>query len=421
MTTVASDPSVRGSGARGEPARRRIRFRRALERWLGCTLRELIIAAGVSVGVMLAWILVMPIAAPAYSGKSDIVVYIAMAADPKGVHWAPLAFRVLEPWLANAIGGDAHNLLAMRVLSWTAQALTGPAVYLITRRLRGSNGAGLLAVIGLMCVPMWLLLVHQPYLVDGMAMLAMSWTMVALTYGWLIVLPLLLVIMGLSRETVMAFAVPLYMWLRSRWIDWNAAFRVGFMIAPALIVVWAIRQPMTYTGYQSFLGFLYAGVNYVNRDVIQGGRFVDLVAATGIPTPLWFIVYGVAGSLGIWWLLGIVGRRHGGRLWWLLIPVFAQWAFGTDWARYALYAFPVVVPVAAIAVWSHPRRPLLLGLIGLQSVAVFADIYIDGHPRLYAITPSTWISSVLMVITAAVLWWPSRWLPSRTRPSVTSA
>jgi hypothetical protein len=147
---------------------------------------------------------------------------------------------------------------------------------------------------------------------------------------------------------------------------------------------------MTFTGYQSTLALMYVGLTvYVKNDVL--------------PNPHWWIFYGIAGSLGIWWVLGIYGRRYGGRLWWLLLPVFAQWLFGSDWARYALYAFPVVIPAAAIAVWTHRWRPVLLILIGLQSIAIFLDNYLRGRPGIYDLYPSTWASAALMVLTAVVL------------------
>lgn len=370
---------------------RRYRLAQAFERSTGCTPREILIATALSLAVMLGWVLIMPLV-PWTTVGGDPVTYIAMAADPKAVHWAPLAFRVLEPWLANTLGGEAYHLQAMRYLSWMAQAMTGPAVYLITRRFKGSHGAGLLAIIGMMSLPMWLFLVYVPYLVDGMAMLTMAWAMVALVNGWIMVLPVALTFMGLARETVIGFTVPLYMWLRHRWVDLHTAFQVLLIAGPAIVVVWAIRQPMEFTGYQSTLGLMYAGLLvYVKRDVL--------------PNPHWWVFYGTAGSLGIWWLLGIHGRRHGGRLWWLLVPVFAQWLFGSDWARYAFYAFPVVIPAAAIAVWNHRKRNLLLGLVAAQSIAIVADLIVRGRPAIYDLMPSTWVSAGLMIVTAAVLWW----------------
>ncbi|HZM77414.1 MAG TPA: hypothetical protein VFC19_16900 [Candidatus Limnocylindrales bacterium] len=391
--TPASDLSDPIQGGRWQ------RWSRLFEQYIGCTVKEFAIACAVSLGVTLVWVIIMPVVAPSQVG-GDPVTYIAMAADPKGVHWSPLAFRVLEPWLAHELGGQFHYLEAFRYMSWAAQALIGPAVYLITRKFKGTHGAGILGIAGLMSLPMWLFLIYCPYLVDSFAMLTMAWTLVALIYGWLWVLPVLLVFMGLARETVIGFAVPIYMWMRSRWIDLPRAIQVACLIGPAVIVVWAIRQPMETTGYNTMLGLMYAGLwVYVRRDF--GGD------------PVFYLTYGVVASMGIWWLLAIVGRRHVGRLWWLLVPVFAQWLFGSDWGRYALYAFPVVIPAAVIAVWSHPRRTLLLILIGLQSVAISADLILRGRPAIYDMMPSTWVSLGLMVLTALVIWLPRTGAPGK--------
>lgn len=75
------------------------------------------------------------------------------------------------------------------------------------------------------------------------------------------------------------------------------------------------------------------------------------------------------------------------------------------WSRFALYAFPVVVPVGAIAIWAHPWRRLLLGLAAAQGLAIFADLEKYGHPWLNRLTPSVWISATLMVLAAAVILW----------------
>jgi hypothetical protein len=102
---------------------------------------------------------------------------------------APLAFRVLEPWLAFAIGGPDHVLVVFRLISWGSVFLVAPAVYLICHRLGGVHAAGILALVGALCLPMKLFLVHQPYLVDSLAIALMAWSTVALINGWFVVLP----------------------------------------------------------------------------------------------------------------------------------------------------------------------------------------------------------------------------------------
>src|SRR4029077_21054711 len=129
------------------------------------------------------------------------------AENPKGAYWVPLAYRGLEPWLAHALGGAAHYVGAFQYLTWGSLVAAGVALYLICRRLGGAHGAGLVGMVGVMSLPMWLFLVYVPYLVDGPALALMAWSMLALINGWFAVLPLLLLLTGLARETVIGFAL----------------------------------------------------------------------------------------------------------------------------------------------------------------------------------------------------------------------
>ncbi len=386
--------SAAGTTAATDQSGWRSRLDRAMRAGAACGPRELALAIGVAVAVMVGWIIYLPLASYQTAG-GDTTTYLQMAQNPKGAYWVPLAYRGLEPWLAHALGGASHYVEAFQLLTWASLVAAAVALYLICRRLGGTHAAGLVGLVGVMSLPMWLFLVYVPYLVDGPALALMSWSMLALINGWFAVLPLLLVVTGLARETVIGFAVPIYMWMRQRWVDLGAGWKTTAIIAPAFVVTWATRQAASYYMDSSTLGLMkYGLLQYVGHDVV--------------PRPLFFLTYGIAGSLGLWWVLGLYGRRHGGRLWWLLVPVFAQWLFGSDYGRYALYAFPVVVAVGAIAVWQHPRRIVLLGLVTVQSLSTVADIQIRGFQHLYQIQPSTWISLALMVLAVPILWWPTR-------------
>jgi len=63
---------------------------------------------------------------------------------------------------------------------------------------------------------------------------------------------------------------------------------------------------------------------------------------------------------------------------------------------------------------------LLLGLIALQSSVILVDNLVQGHPGIYGLYPSTWISAGLMIPTALTLWWPVRTVP-RPRESLETA
>jgi hypothetical protein len=354
--------------------------------------REIAVAVGVAVALTVGWLAVLP---HVQQTDGDTIDYLRMAANPKAPGHTPYAFRGLTPWLAHELGGPRHYTMAFRAITASALASTGPAVYLICRRLGGGHRAALVGMAGLMSLPLWLFNLYQPYLVDAPAMALTAWPLTALIYDRFTVLPLLLVAAGLVRETVVGLALPMYMWLRTRWLDLHAAWRVVLLMAPALLASWAVRQPMHTYGWPTTMKLMEMGAR--------------ITYAKNVETdPLFFIFYAFAGSLSIWWLLGWYGWRHGGRLWWLLVPVFAQFAVGGDWSRFALYAFPVVVPAGAIALWQHPRRGLLLALVAAQSLAVFADLIVEGGLRINSMQPSTYVAIPLLALTAVTLWWRPR-------------
>src|SRR5215475_7390742 len=149
-----------------------VRLHRAVAGVLSCTLPQLFTAAGAAVAMTFVWWLIIPGIPPSQSG-GDTDTYIEMARDPKEVHWAPLAFRGLEPWLAHGLGHPFHQeLLAFRLLNW------------------GSLMASALVVFS----------------------------------GWFVVVPFLLVLTGLARETVIGYALPIYMWIRHRLVDLGAVW-----------------------------------------------------------------------------------------------------------------------------------------------------------------------------------------------------
>lgn len=338
------------------------------------------------------WLAVMP---HSQHAAGDAVFYQRMAADPKAPGNTPYAFRVLTPWLAHLLGGGTYPgyAVAFRVLTASSLAAAGVAAYLICRRLGGVHAAGLVGMAGLLSLPGWLFNLYQPYLIDPMAMALTAWSMTAVVYGWLAAVPLLLTVMGLARETVAAFLLPIYMWLRTRWIDVGVAWRILLMAGPALLATWAVRQPMVLRGWPTTMQLLQVGWKISYRDRIGHDLGLSLLVA-------------FAASLGMWWVLAGHGWRRGGRLLWLLVPVFAQFLVGADWSRFALYAFPVVIPVAAMTLWEHPRRLLLLGLATTQSLAIIGDLVWYGRPWLNRATPSVWISAGVMVATALVVWLP---------------
>jgi hypothetical protein len=355
-------------------------------------VRELAVSGAVSAATTAAWWLVLP---HARGIAGDPAYYVAMAENPGVPGHTPYAFRILAPWLAHALGGAQHSRLAFHLISLCALAATGPAVYLICRRLGGGPAAALTAMVALLSTPGWLFNVFQPYLIDPVAMLLEGWLVAALVVGWLEALPLLVILAAFARETYIGYALPVYAWLSRRLVDLRAARTVLFAFGPALVAVWVMRRLLVAGGWQTTSELVTAGYRIVRSQRHLGN------------TP-WWVAYAFVGSLGIWWLFAVYAPRRGGRLWWLLVPVFAQFLVGGDWSRFAMYAFPVVMPVGVLAVWAHPRRGLLLGIAALQSAFVFIDVLRLHKLVLDQPYPSMYPTLALFAVGAVALWWPYR-------------
>jgi hypothetical protein len=261
---------------------------------------------------------------------------------------------------------------------------------MITRRLGGTHAAALVGVAGLLSLPGWLFNLYQPYLIDPVAMSLTAWCIAAVAYNWTRILPLLLTGAALARETTTMLLLPLYLVLRRRWLDVGTAGQVVLLMAPALVATWAVRQTQRITGWPTVGELATAGW----RTVVDQRLSHD---------PAYWLWLALAASLGVWWVFGLHGARVAGRLWWFLIPVFAQFALGADWSRFAMYAFPVVIPAGVIALWQHPARAGFLALLGVQSVAALLDVAVNGRLSLNEVAPSTWVTSGLAVC-ALVVW-----------------
>jgi hypothetical protein len=348
------------------------------------TRRQLGQAIGLAVGLTLAARLLMPLVS-GFGG--DDRHYIAMASNPDVVVSSPFAYRVLTPWLVQMIG--TSPIETYHVLSLIFLAGAGVSVYLITRGLGGGHAPALLAIFGLLSLRGWLFNIWNPYLADPAAMSLTGASFAALVWGADLLLPLLLVASALSREIWVGFVLPAYAWLRIRLVDPAAIFRVAVICLPALITTLLLFRLAPASGAPGF--------SRVDDEVFQN------VMQARLGELRFWTAYTFAGSLGIWWLLALARPRIGRGLWLWLIPVFGQFLLGADWSRFAMYAFVVVVPVGAMAVWSHPRRSVLLGLIALQLLPTIVDLVVNGRLGLNRFQLSLYVSLALMAVTLLVL------------------
>jgi len=351
------------------------------------TRAQAAVAAGLAVALTGFWRLVSPLAGGALC--CDAANYLRMAADPGQPVIRPHSSRVLVPWLTHLLGGGRATYHAI-TLACLAGALL--LTYLLARRLGASHGWSLLAMAGLACSRGWVFYLYDPYLSDPAAFLLLAGTFLALVRArpaWLVA-PLLVLTAG-ARELFAGTALPIYAWLRRRAVDRRAALRTAALLAPAAVayaLVLAVAPSLPPADYQRPATTVVAGI--VAKRMEQDGA-------------LWF-GSAFAMSLGVWWPLAAAGVRaeRVRRLAWWLVPVLGNCLIGWDWSRYATYAFPVVMPAAALALAYVPRRPLLLAAVAVQALLPLADIAADrlqlNHPG-----PSLPLSLLLIILVAAVL------------------
>jgi hypothetical protein len=93
------------------------------------------------------------------------------------------------------------------------------------------------------------------------------------------------------------------------------------------------------------------------------------------------------------------------RLLWWLIPVFAQFVFGGDWGRFALYAFPIIIPAAALTLQRlQPRlRAVILVILGFQLLTPLLDIAPAERMRLNNPGPAMLATALLVAVMIVVL------------------
>ena len=389
---------------------------------------ELLVAAALAAAVTGLWRLAVPLAAPACC---DALQYATMAADPGRPVPTPYSFRALPSRLAHllaaATGGGAAG--AFHLLSLACLAAAGPVVYLICRRLGAGHLVALAAMAALLSARGWVYYLSSPYMPDPAAFLLLALAFLALLdlavkhprrrARWLLVA--VTVVMAGVREVFVGLVLPAYALARrrGRLVEWRAAALAVALLLPAWLAYQAIVQLSPSTGVPQ-LGRLNARTVAEIWDL----RVRGVNAAGARTATVWWvsIAHTFAMSLGIWWLLAAAAwrdRRVRALAWWLPV-VFANLLFGGDWSRFALYAFPVVVPAGALAIAraTPARRAPLLVLAGLQALVPAADVLAHA-PSLNRPGPSLWLTLGLMALSALALWSPESWwsgLAHRGRP-----
>jgi hypothetical protein len=366
------------------PARSRAEASTALDRttagqWLLVLLVALVVTA--------VWRKVLPLSVPRCC---DARVYLTMAADPANVVKSPYSSRVLVPWLTHLIGGPPQ--LTFDRISLACMVTTGPLVYALTRRLGAVHWAALLAMVGLLSSRAWVFYLYDPWLTDPAAMLLVAAAFLAIVSGRVWMVALVGVVFAGVRELFVGLAAPAFGWLRGRLGTLRAALAAGLLVLPGWLVHQWIMRTVPSRGGRGFLGQTIFGLGSWFSD--RGGVGYLLVVAIVL-------------SFGCWWVLAApsLGDDRVRPLLWWLVPVFGQFLFGGDWGRFALYAFPVVIPAAALTLQRlRPRvRAVVVPILGLQLLTPLLDMAPAERMRLNQPGPSVPVTAALMAVTAVVL------------------
>jgi hypothetical protein len=354
------------------------------------TVGQLLLALLLAVAVTAIWRKVLPLSVPLCC---DAKQYLTMATDPTRLVKSPYAHRVLIPYLTHRIGGDPQ--LTFDRISLVCMVATGPLVYALTRRLGAVHWVALLAMVGLLSSRVWVYYLYSPWLTDPAAMLLVAAAFLAIVSGriWLLA-PISIVFAGV-RELFVGLAAPAFGWMRSQLGTVRAALVAGLLVLPGWLVYrWIV-------------------ITVPSKDVPgRGGLKSQTIFGLGS----WFddrggamhlFVVMIVLSFGCWWALAVMSFRDRNirRLLWWLIPVFGQFVFGGDWGRFVLYAFPVVLPAAALTLQRlQPRlRTVIVIILGLQLLTPLLDMTPAERMQLNNPGPAVPVTEVLMAVTVVVL------------------
>jgi hypothetical protein len=353
------------------------------------TVGQWLLALAVAVVVTAVWRMVLPLAVPRCC---DARVYLTMAADPGHAVRSPYSSRVLVPWLTHLLGGDPK--VTFERISLGCMAATGPLVYALSRRLGAVPWVALLAMVGLLSSRAWVFYLYDPWLTDPAAMLLVAAAFLGIVSGrvW-VVAPVSVVFAGV-RELYVGLAAPAFGWLRGRLGTLRAALAAGLLVLPGWLVQrWIVRTVPSTGGRDG---------GFVDQTIFGLGSWFSDRGGAG-----WLLVVAVVLSFGCWWVLAVPSLGDGRvrpLLWWL-VPVFGQFVFGGDWGRFVLYAFPIVIPAAALTLQRlRPRvRAVVVALCGLQLLTPLLDASPAEHMRLNQPGPSVPVTAALMALTSVVL------------------
>ena len=179
---------------------------------------------------------------PDFTEIWDHCFYIEMATNhPSNLHIAPFEYRILNPLLAKLLPFDV--LINFTILNFAALWLTGIIIYFMLRTMGFSTPlafTGLLFFLSLGWATRYN--IYDFWLSDPMGFLFIVGAMWSIFAKKDLLFLLLLAIGVMAKENVI-FVAPLYYTFNSKKIlDGKVLFRSLYLIAPALIVLVALRM-----------------------------------------------------------------------------------------------------------------------------------------------------------------------------------
>jgi hypothetical protein len=354
------------------------------------TAEQVLAAVLVAVAVTVTWRLAVP---PARTWCCDASRYIEMARDPSRGVATPFAYRIVVPRLVHLLGGVPQDTFAR--VSLVLMAATGPLVYALARRLGAVHWAALLAMAGLLSSRAWLYYFSDPWLSDPATMLMVAAAFLVLVSGRLWLLAAVGVLFAGVRELFAGVAAPAFGWLLGRLGVVRAALAAGLVVLPGVVAYkWIVSTAPTGKDAQGFGQISLRTTIWLGKFIAERGGMA------------YFLTAAITLSLGCWWVLAVpsVWDRGVRRLLLWLLPVFGQFLIGGDWGRFALYAFPIVIPAAALTLQRlRPRwRAVVAAVLGLQLLVPLLDVA-AGRMTLNRPGPAVPASVVLMAVMTAVL------------------
>jgi hypothetical protein len=251
-------------------------------------------------------------------------------------------------------------------------------VYAATRRLGAVHWAALLAMVGLLSSRGWVFYLYDPWLADPAALLLVAAAFLAIVSGRVWVVALVGVVFAGVRELYLGRAAP----------------AAGLLVLPGWLVHQWIVRTVPSTGGR--------GGGFLDQTIFGLGSWFSDRGGVG-----YLLVVAVVLSFGCWWVLAVpsLGDERVRPLLWCLGPGLGQFVFGGDSGRFLLYAFPVVIPAAALTLQRlRPRvRAVVLAILGLQLLTPLLDMAPPDRMRLNQPGPSVAVTAALMAVTVAVL------------------